>query len=50
MNDKKKVKEPEEMVLYVCPYCGSTNLKSLVEIRNRDTWVCPYCDFVMQIK
>lgn len=41
MKEKKKA---EEMVVYRCPNCGSVNLKSLIDLRNNDTWLCMICD------
>lgn len=46
---KKKERPAEPMVVYECPYCGSTTLKSLIDIRNHDTWVCPVCGQVMRV-
>jgi DNA-directed RNA polymerase subunit RPC12/RpoP len=43
-----KQKEPEGMVLYRCPYCGEMNLKSLIEIKNNDTWCCAFCGHTMK--
>jgi ribosomal protein L37AE/L43A len=44
---KQKENENEQMVLYRCPYCGALNLKSLIEIKNNDTWCCEFCGYVM---
>jgi len=47
--EKKNLEDPEPMVLYDCPYCGSATLKSIIDIRNNDTWVCPHCGKHMKV-
>ncbi len=46
--DENERKKPEPMVVYDCPYCGATNMKSLIDLRNADTWVCVICGQAMK--
>lgn len=45
----KKQKEPDQMVLYRCPYCGELGLKSLFELQNKDIWSCEFCGHEMRV-